>query len=76
MHWIKVSEKLPKLNQDVFYYFEIVGVHQGKYLGECEIGSVFGGDTGFLSGDVTHWQPYEGQERPLRPRRRCKDDRV
>ena len=68
MDWIKVDEKLPKLNQDVYYYFDIVGVHQGKYFGECEIGSVFGGDHGVLSGDVTHWQPYAEQERPKRPK--------
>ena len=65
--WIKVEKELPKEDQEVFYYFDVVGVHQGKYMGQCEIGSVFGGDSGVLSGDVTHWQPYTGQERPKDP---------
>lgn len=48
----------PKYGQDVVYFFDRVGVHVGKYGGDW----LFYSDKGFLTGDVTHWMPYTGQD--------------
>ena len=67
--WIKIEDEVPDLNQIVWYFFDVVGVHGGNYYGLGEIGHEFGGDYGYLSGDVTHWMPYEiGQSRPEKPK--------
>lgn len=68
VEWVAVRDELPEENQEVFYFFDVVGVSRGHYLGECEIGSVFTGDKGYLSGDVTHWQPDVGQDKPEYPK--------
>ena len=67
--WIKMSERKPKQNQDVYYFFEHTGVHKGKYrkqeLDERIFGKkglmadVFFSEKGFLTDDVTHWMPVE-----------------
>lgn len=51
--WIKCSERMPDNEQDVFYYFRWVGVWAGKYKRP----NTFYSDSGFLTGDVTHWMP-------------------
>lgn len=51
--WISVEEDLPELNQEVMYFFEVIGAAHGWYYGE---GS-FGGKRGYLHDEVTHWMP-------------------
>lgn len=56
--WISVEERLPEIGQDVLYYFNIVGMHLGKFYGGRDASNAqFGSSRGFLTGDVTHWQP-------------------
>ncbi len=61
--WIKIEDKKPELEQDVYYYFHIVGVYAGNYF-RPEIDEDFPGQelmdcfeskSGFLCDDVTHW---------------------
>ena len=67
--WIKIEDEVPDLNQIVWYFFDVVGVHKGNYYGLGEIGHEFGNDYGYLSDDVTHWMPYEtGQSQPEKPK--------
>ena len=63
MEWIKIEDQLPKEGQRVIYYFKETGVARGKYT-QVE---VFYGDDGWLSDDVTDWQPDEGQPLPESP---------
>ena len=65
MEWISVKDKLPEEDQEVWYYFDAVGVHKGKYTGrlyfigkESHFSNTFYGKSGFLTDDVTHWMPY------------------
>ncbi len=70
MKWIKVGDVLPIEDQKVFYYFDVVGIFEGEYYGQDEhdCGPCFGGDSGWLCGDVTHWMPREeGDSLPERP---------
>lgn len=62
--WIKYSEEKPGPDSKVWYYFEVVGVHQGTYHAD----GTFAGKNGFLLGDVTHWQYDQGQSRPKPPK--------
>ena len=57
--WIPCSERLPEKDQRVLYYFEHVGIHAGRFKGgTCHGDALFTSTTGgFLTGDVTHWQP-------------------
>lgn len=52
------SDTHPYVGQHVIYFFNIVGKHIGQYDGDW----CFSSEKGFLSGDVTHWMPYEGQD--------------
>lgn len=61
--WIKHNDEEPQLNQAVIYFFKYVGVHRGHYRGYHR----YAGKNGFLTGDVTHWMPDDGQELPQRP---------
>tara|TARA_B100000123_G_C25510516_1_gene332041 strand:+ start:96 stop:401 length:306 start_codon:yes stop_codon:yes gene_type:complete len=84
MEWIKTKDKLPKIGEKVFYYFEYVGVHFGRFTGfytDEETGEYYPDmhvftdmEGGWLTGDVTHWMPYNGQtevpERPEEPKKR------
>lgn len=79
--WIKVEDREPFEGQDVIYYFEHVGVHRGKFtktiyevehFGTDEHGNPYEGlcfysDRGWLTDDVTHWMPDDGQELPPPP---------
>lgn len=69
--WISVEDRLPDDGQKVFYYFEPVDVHAGRFSQYVENGykhALFGGAGGFLTDDVTHWQPREsGQPLPEPP---------
>ena len=62
-NWIEYSKQKPEEGKDLWYFFDIVGVHKGQYYGCGE----FAGDKGFLRYDVTHWQYDVGQDRPERP---------
>ena len=72
MGWIDVNERLPEKEEPCWYYFDVVGTHRGFYGGlyEDEDGNEWGGmsifynETGWLTGDVTHWHPDQ-EERPL-----------
>ena len=74
MKWINVNERLPKVGEKCWYFFDIVGTHRGFYGGlyvdeegnEWEGMSIFYNDTGWLTGDVTHWHPDQ-EERPFDP---------
>jgi len=69
MEWIKVEDRLPEKGEKVFYYFEHVGVWKGEYRGMTSFGPQFGSkEGGFLTGDVTHWQPSIGQDDPESPK--------
>lgn len=61
--WIEFYKQEPEEDRDLWYFFEHVGVHRGQYYG----GATFGGASGFLWHDVTHWQYDTGQEKPKRP---------
>lgn len=75
--WTSVKDALPEEDEKVYYYFDILGIFPGKFLGlenmavedEPEINvPCFGGSYGFLTGDVTHWMPREdGDEEPDYP---------
>jgi len=79
--WIKITDKTPAEGQAVIYYFDMCGTYRGKYTeieypAECGLdenghtfkGHQFYGDKGFLTDDVTHWMPDDGQELKLLPR--------
>ena len=79
MNWIDIKDQKPKEEQEVFYFFEVLGVYAGKYksveLDEEFIGQkgiymdCFYGEGGFLCDDVTHWRPRsEGDEFPDVPK--------
>jgi len=54
--WISVEDRLPEDGQRVFYYFEHTGISWGQY--DEEFNTFYGG-RGFLTGDVTHWLPFD-----------------
>lgn len=66
-NWIHITDRKPEDEQDVFYFFEVLGVYKGKYCksnyyeGYDDIepcwGDTFYGKKGFLTDDVTHWMP-------------------
>ena len=63
-NWISMKDKKPEEGQEVWYYFDVVGVHCGRYH-LSEDGDLFIGLNGFLTDDVTHWMPLE---KPLPPK--------
>ena len=77
MQWRKISHEVPSLHEPLYYYFEKVGVWKGEYQGiytdedgiEWENCHMFVSECGnyWLTGDVTHWQPDFGQEKPNPP---------
>ena len=70
MKWIDVNEKLPAVGEKCWYFFDGVGIHRGFYGGlyvdeegnEWKGMSIFYNDTGFLTGDVTHWHPDQDEK--------------
>jgi len=52
--WIACKDRMPEHDQKVIYYFDVVGMHFGKYDAES---NTFYGSGGFLWNDVTHWMP-------------------
>lgn len=70
--WIHIKDQKPQEEQDVFYFFEVLGVYKGKYQkvnyyeGHDDIepcwGDCFYGKSGFLTDDVTHWMPAPTDE--------------
>ena len=75
MEWVSVKDGMPEPEQEVFYYLDLTGVSKGKYwknrttLEDEEINmDCFGGVSGWLCDDVTHWMPYkEGAPLPKPP---------
>jgi hypothetical protein len=60
MKWIKIADEIPEEERLVLYFHDMTGTHLGFYFGiddgYCsETGHIFGGNFGFLTGDVTHW---------------------
>ena len=74
INWIKIEEderSFPEEGRSLLYFHEGTGVWVGFYYGRdeeypCSNNHVFGGNVGFLTGDVTHWAYIpdypEGQE--------------
>jgi len=70
--WISIIDAQPEIDQDVFYFFEELGVYKGKYKqvnyyeGAEEVDPIYGdcfyGSKGFLTDDVTHWMPAPTDE--------------
>ncbi|MFA5670197.1 MAG: DUF551 domain-containing protein [Balneolaceae bacterium] len=82
-NWIPVSKQLPEEDDEVFYYFKLVGVHAGYFTYDIMdpeifdydveeeglyISQIFYGPSGILSDDVTHWMPRKkGDSLPTPP---------
>lgn len=72
MTWFNIEKKQPEDGQDVFYFFDILGVYKGKYKKvnyyedypemDPVYGDCFYGKKGFLTDDVTHWMPAPTDE--------------
>lgn len=80
MNWLEINKEKPDEEQKVIYFFEHTGVNRGKYktieysdiFGKDEDGNNYKGDMfysekGFLTDDVTHWMPDNGQNLPSPP---------
>lgn len=52
-NWISVEDRLPEKEIYILYYFDVTGVGLGKFDGL----NTFYSCMGWLTGDVTHWQP-------------------
>jgi hypothetical protein len=79
--WISIFEQQPEEEQKVIYFFDICGVFRGQYAevkydyeghcvdenGDAYIGHQFYNEKGFLTDDVTHWMPDNGQPLPPPP---------
>jgi hypothetical protein len=72
MSWIDVEKQAPEMKKLVMYFHDMTGgPHLGYYFGRdesypCENDHVFGGFSGFLTGDATHWMyvpddPFEDE---------------
>ena len=60
MNWIKIEDEIPEEERLVLYFFDMTGTSLGFYFGRDESypsdnDHVFGGNAGWLTGDVTHW---------------------
>jgi hypothetical protein len=74
--WNKCSDKMPEIGQRLWYYFKPVGRWRGTFEGYyvSEKGVTYNGmhifvndeQTGFLTGDVTHWH-NDQEEVPNEP---------
>ena len=58
--WINIEDEIPEEERLLLYFFECTGTSLGFYLGRDERypsdnNHVFGGNFGWLTGDVTHW---------------------
>lgn len=73
MSWIHINDGLPEPEDDIFYFFEVLGIYRGKYeryeypkeftgTDEPCYGNTFYSDRGFLTDDVTHWMYADGYE--------------
>jgi hypothetical protein len=59
-HWIKIADEIPEEERLVLYFHDMTGTNLGFYFGRDEDypssnDHVFGGNFGWLTGDVTHW---------------------
>ena len=60
MKWTNIEDEIPEEERLVLYFFDMTGSHLGFYFGRDESypsdnNHVFGGNFGWLTGDVTHW---------------------
>ena len=60
MNWIKIEEQAPEKGKRLLYFHDMTGTSLGFYFGRdeqypCDNDHVFGGQFGFLTGDVSHW---------------------
>jgi hypothetical protein len=59
-NWINIDDEIPEQERLVIYFFDMTGTSLGFYFGRDEDypssnNHVFGGNFGWLTGDVTHW---------------------
>ena len=60
MNWTKIEDEIPEEERLLLYFFDMTGTSLGFYFGRDESypsdnDHVFGGNFGWLTGDVTHW---------------------
>jgi hypothetical protein len=60
MNWIDIEDEIPEEERLLLYFFDMTGTSLGFYFGRDEDypssnDHVFGGNFGWLTGDVTHW---------------------
>ena len=60
MKWINIEDGIPEEERLVLYFHDMTGASLGFYFGRDESypsdnNHVFGGNFGWLTGDVTHW---------------------
>ena len=58
--WIKIEDETPEEERLLLYFFDMTGTSLGFYFGRddqypSDNDHVFGGNFGWLTGDVTHW---------------------
>ena len=70
--WISIEEQVPEIKRQVMYWHDMTGgAHIGYYFGRDEEypgenNHVFGSNSGWLTGDATHWMyipddPFEDE---------------
>lgn len=60
LNWINLEDEIPEEERLLIYFFDGTGTSLGFYFGRCDEypsynNHVFGGNFGWLTGDVTHW---------------------
>jgi len=60
INWIKIEDEIPEEERLLLYFFDMTGTSLGFYFGRddqypSDNDHVFGGNFGWLTGDVTHW---------------------
>jgi hypothetical protein len=60
MKWINIEDGIPEEERLVLYFHDMTGASLGFYFGRDESypsdnNHVFGGNFGWLTGEVTHW---------------------
>ena len=62
--WIKVEERYPSEEEEVYMYSKVSGIIVGSYKGY----KTWATDMGYVEGVMTHWQPWHGQTLPEIPK--------
>lgn len=74
MCWISIDDRLPEEGQEVWAYFKETGISKMTYHNlvgtedEAFGSNLFIDKGGYLTDDVTSWQPDEGQPLPEPPK--------